>query len=79
MHIEDIRVHKLLGGTVDGGWPAGHEPEDDLHTLLEVVDADGRSGFGSVFTSSALTAAGLEQLRPLWERASAVEPERVCH
>jgi len=23
----------LLGATVDGGWPAGHEPQDDLHTL----------------------------------------------
>lgn len=77
MQITDIRVHRLLGGTVDGGWPAGHEPEDDLHTLVEVVAENGSSGFGSVFTSSGLVAAGLEQLRPLWTGESAVEPERV--
>ena len=77
MPIRDIHVHRLVGGTVDGGWPAGHEPEDDLHTLLEVVTDEGHSGVGSVFTSSALTAAGLETLRPLWQGESAVEPERV--
>ena len=77
MNIAEIRTHRLIGATVDGGWPDGHVPEDDLHTLIEVVAEDGRSGWGSVFTSSALTAAGVEQLKPHWERESAVEPERV--
>jgi len=77
MTIADIRIHRLIGATVDGGWPDGHVPEDDLHTLIEVVADDGRSGWGSVFTSSALTAAGVEQLKPHWTGESAVEPERV--
>jgi L-alanine-DL-glutamate epimerase-like enolase superfamily enzyme len=77
MRIAEIRWHRLVGATVDGGWPQGHEPEDDLHTLLEVVSDEGLTGWGSVYTSSALTAAGLEQLKPLWQDESALEPERV--
>ncbi|MCO6458314.1 MAG: mandelate racemase/muconate lactonizing enzyme family protein [Pirellulaceae bacterium] len=77
MKIQHIRVHPLIGGTVDGGWPGGHAPEDDLHALLEVVADDGRSGLGSVFTNSALVAAGLRTLRPLYENESALEPERL--
>lgn len=77
MTIADIRIHRLIGATVDGGWPDGHVPEDDLHTLIEVVADDGRTGWGSVFTSSALTAAGVQQLKQHWQGESAVEPERV--
>jgi L-alanine-DL-glutamate epimerase-like enolase superfamily enzyme len=77
MRITDIKLHPLLGGTVDGGWPQGHEPEDDLHTLLELQTDEGLTGLGSIFTSSGLAAAGLEFLRPLWEGESALEPERV--
>lgn len=77
MRIRDIVVHPLLGGTVDGGWPDGHQPEDDLHALVEVLTDDGPSGVGSVFTNSALTRAGVATLRPLWEGESAIEPERV--
>ena len=77
MKIVDIEIHRLLGGTVDGGWPDGHEPEDDLHTLIEVVTDDGLRGVGSIFTSSSLVAAGLETLRPLWQGEEALEAERV--
>lgn len=77
MKIRDIVVHPLLGGTVDGGWPEGHEPENDLHALVEVVGEDGVTGVGSVFTSSALVRAGIETMRPLWQDESAIEPERV--
>ncbi len=75
--IRDIKVHRLVGGTVDGGWPEGHEPEDDLHALVEVVDDDGRSGVGSVFTNYQLVEAGVATLRPHWQDESVVEPERV--
>ncbi len=37
MKIIDVRIFPLSGGTVDGGWPQGHEPQEDLHTLVEVV------------------------------------------
>lgn len=77
MKIRDVCIHQLIGGTVDGGWPEGHQPEDDLHTLLEVITDDGLTGIGSVFTNSALVAAGVETLRPLWLGESAVEPQRV--
>ena len=77
MQIRDIKIHRLIGGTVDGGWPEGHEPEDDLHTLVEVETDEGLTGVGSVFTNSALTHAGVETLRGFWEGESAVEPERV--
>lgn len=77
MRIQDIVVHPLLGGTVDGGWPDGHVPEDDLHALIEVRTDEGLSGWGSVFTGSALVRAGVEFLRPKWAGESALEPERV--
>ncbi|MFV1965313.1 MAG: mandelate racemase/muconate lactonizing enzyme family protein [Pirellulaceae bacterium] len=77
MQIQEIRVHPLLGGTVDGGWPEGHEPEDDLHALVEIVADGGMSGIGSVFTNSDLVRAGVKTLRPFWHGESAIEPERV--
>ncbi|MEZ6110642.1 MAG: enolase C-terminal domain-like protein [Pirellulaceae bacterium] len=77
MKIREIQVHRLIGGTVDGGWPEGHQPEDDLHALVEVIAEDGRTGVGSVFTNSALVLAGVETLRQHWQDESAVEPERV--
>ncbi|GIW96318.1 MAG: mandelate racemase [Pirellulaceae bacterium] len=75
--IREIRVHRLVGATVDGGWPSGHRPEDDLHALVEVVTDQGRSGFGSVFTNYQLVQAGVQTLRPYWQDESAIEPERV--
>jgi D-galactarolactone cycloisomerase len=77
MKIERIQCHKLLGATVDGGWPEGHEPQDDLHTLVEVHTDEGLSGVGSVFTGSALTQAGVNFLEPIWKGAAANEPERL--
>ena len=77
MKIVDIRLTGLSGGTVDGGWPEGHRPEEDLNTILEVVTHEGLVGVGSVFTSKALTAAAVQLLRPLWLGERADEPARV--
>lgn len=77
MKITDIVVHRLLGGTVDGGWPDAHRAEDDLHALLEVQTDQGLVGWGSAFTSSGLVQAGVDFLRPLWHGECALEPERV--
>ena len=77
MKICEIKTHRLSGGTVDGGWPAGHEPEDDLHTLVEIVSDEGLTGIGSVFPCAALVEAGVETLRPLWLSESAIDPQRV--
>ncbi len=77
MKIVDIRVIGLAGGTVDGGWPQGNKPEEDLNTLLEVYSDEGLCGLGSAMTSKNLVAAAVALLRPhlIGERAD--EPARV--
>ncbi len=77
MKIVDILVHRLIGGTPDGGWPAAHEPEDDLHALVEVISDARLTGIGSSFTSSRLVESAVDFLRPLWLGESALEPQRV--
>ena len=49
MKIVDVRIYPLSGGTVDGGWPQGHEPQEDLHTLVEVVTDWRPDGMGKLF------------------------------
>src|SRR2546421_354672 len=77
MKIIDVKVTGLSGGTVDGGWPGGNKPEQDLNTLVEVITDEGLVGLGSSMTSKALVAAGVALVRPhlLGERAD--EPARV--
>jgi L-alanine-DL-glutamate epimerase-like enolase superfamily enzyme len=75
--IVAIEVCPLTGGTVDGGWPQGHEPQENLHTLLIVKTDEGLVGYGSCYTSGKLTAGSIELLWPLLRHQSAVEPERV--
>jgi L-alanine-DL-glutamate epimerase-like enolase superfamily enzyme len=77
MKIVDVRIMGLVGGTVDGGWPQGNKPEEDLNTLLEVVTDEGLIGVGSAMTSKALVEAAVGILRPhlIGERAD--EPARV--
>src|SRR6266478_5118401 len=77
MKIVDIRLTGLTGGTVDGGWPEDFKPEDDLHTILEVLTDQGLTGVGSVFTSKALTHGAIELLRPILIGERADEPARV--
>jgi L-alanine-DL-glutamate epimerase-like enolase superfamily enzyme len=77
MKIVDIRLTGLSGATVDGGWPGGMKPEEDLNTLVEVLTDEGVIGVGSAMTSKALVAAAVALLRPhlIGERAD--EPARV--
>src|SRR4051812_46595264 len=77
MKIQDVRVTGLSGGTVDGGWPAGNKPEEDLNTIVEVVSDEGLVGVGSAMTSKALEAAAVALLRPHWKGERADEPARV--
>jgi D-galactarolactone cycloisomerase len=72
-----IEVCPLTGATVDGGWPQGHEPQENLHTLLIVRTDSGLTGFGSCFTSGKLVVGAIELLWPLLRGESGVEPERV--
>src|SRR5438128_4467283 len=77
MKIVDVRITGLSGGTVDGGWPGGMKPEDDLHTIVEVLTDEGLVGVGSAMTSKALVAAAVKLLRPLLIGERADEPARV--
>ena len=78
MIITGIDVCPLIGGTVDGGWPQGHEPQEDLHTLVVVhTDAD-IIGYSSSFTSGKLVAGAVQLLWPLLKNEAALEPERVA-
>jgi D-galactarolactone cycloisomerase len=77
MKITKVLIYPLTGDTVDGGWPQGHEPQENLHTLVEVVTDSGLAGVGSVFTSGKLVAGAVELLWPLLNGETAFEPERV--
>src|SRR5262245_3227265 len=77
MKIVYIRVTGLSGGTVDGGWPGGNKPEQDLNTLVEVLTDEGLTGIGSAMTSKALVAAGVALLRPMLIGERPDEPSRV--
>ncbi len=44
------------GGTVEGGWAEELKPDDDVHTIVEVITDEGLTGVGSAITSKALVA-----------------------
>jgi L-alanine-DL-glutamate epimerase-like enolase superfamily enzyme len=77
MKIADIRITGLRGGTVEGGWADELAPEDDVHTIVEILTDDGLSGVGSVFTSKALVQAAVALLWPMLKGERADEPARV--
>jgi len=77
MKIVDVRLTGLSGGTVDGGWPGGMKPEEDLNTIVEVITDEGLVGVGSAMTSKALVAAAVKLLRPVLIGERADEPMRV--
>jgi D-galactarolactone cycloisomerase len=77
MKIADLRLTGLTGGTVEGGWAEELVPEDNIHTVIEVLTDDGRVGIGSAYTSRALVDAGVRLLKPLLIGERADEPARV--
>jgi len=77
MKIINLRITGLSGGTVDGGWPGGMKPEEDINTVVEVLTDEGLTGIGSAMTSKALIEAAIQLLRPLLIGERADEPARV--
>ena len=77
MKIVKLEVIPLVGGTVDGGWPQGHQKDENLHTLIEIVTDEGIRGVGSCFTSGTLVQGAVDLMWPLLDGESGVEPERV--
>ena len=78
MKIKDVRLIPLVGSTPDGGWQEGDAPEDNIHTLVEVITDEGVVGLGSIFTSAMISQGALGILRPALIGESAIEPVRVC-
>jgi D-galactarolactone cycloisomerase len=77
MKIREIRSIPLMGRTPQGGWDHDVDPEENLHTLVQVLTDEDVSGIGSVYTSQALVEGGLKLVRPWCVGDSAIEPERV--
>ncbi len=77
MKITTIRTIPLRGETPDGGWAQGFDPEENLHTLIEVQTDAGLIGMGSCYTSQALVDGALRLLWPQLRGECAIEPERV--
>jgi L-alanine-DL-glutamate epimerase-like enolase superfamily enzyme len=66
-----------LGETPINGWENETEPQDNLHTLIEVQSDEGPVGVGSCYTSTPLVNAALALLKEHLIGESAIEPERV--
>ena len=77
LKITRIRTIPLRGKTPDGGWAQGFDPDENLHTLVEVQTDEGLVGMGSCYTSQALVDASIQLLRPHVIGENALEPERV--
>lgn len=77
MKITEIRAYGLRGKTPEGGWSNELQPEDCVHTLIQVRTDGGVIGWGSVFTSEDLVRGSLAVLKPLYQGENALEPERV--
>jgi D-galactarolactone cycloisomerase len=75
--IREIRSIPLMGRTPQGGWDHDVDPDENLHTLVQVLTDEDVSGIGSVYTSQALVEGGLKLVRPWCIGDSAIEPERV--
>jgi len=78
MKIADIRITGLAGGTVEGGWADELKPNDDIHTIVELVTDEGLTGIGSIYTSKALVEGAVKLLRPFFIGERADEPMRVA-
>lgn len=77
MKITSLTTIPLMGWTDDTGWDFKFDPQENLHTLIEVQTDEGVTGIGSVYTSQALVDASLRLLKPFLIGETALEPERV--
>jgi len=77
MRIQRIEAFGLRGGTPKGGWTDELSGDDCVHTLVRVLSDDGRSGWGSAFTSERMVRASLCELKPLYHQETCLEPARV--
>jgi D-galactarolactone cycloisomerase len=57
VRIVEVRAIPLRGRVSEGGWEETLDPEDNSHTLVQVVTDQGVTGVGSAYTSLALVEA----------------------
>jgi D-galactarolactone cycloisomerase len=77
INITKVTTIPLRGKTPDGGWAQGFDPDENLHTLIEIETDAGISGMGSCYTSQSLVEGSLRLLRSQLIGENALEPERV--
>jgi D-galactarolactone cycloisomerase len=77
MQIKRIDVAGLRGATPAGGWTIELQPEDVVHTVIQVHTDEGISGLGSVYSDDALVRAAVDALAPMVIGENALEAERV--
>lgn len=77
MKITDVRAAGLRGATPQGGWAHEINPGDSVHTLVAVHTDTGEIGLGSVFAGHHLVEGALQEIWPLLDGESGIEPERV--
>jgi hypothetical protein len=69
MRIVDVRAIPLRGRVSEGGWEETLDPDENSHTLVQVLTDQGLSGVGSAYTSLALVegalTAGVLPCRPV--------------
>lgn len=77
--IESVRCIPLYGVTDPGSWQHQlHGPTEQIHTLIQLQDAEGRVGIGSCFNSYPMIHGALTTLEPLILGQSAVDPAAVA-
>lgn len=74
MRIASVHCYPLYpkddyGGAVEKG--------ENMNTLIELVAQDGTKGYGSTYTSMALTAAAMRLLEPVLLAQEDIEPARI--
>src|SRR5204862_513402 len=77
MKITEIRSIALQGETPESGWAHEVSPDENLHTLVEVLTDEGLSGWGRCYTSKALVDGAIEVLLPMLIGEWAIETARM--
>ena len=73
MRIEQINHYPLY----PKGEYASSEKGENMNTLIELIAEDGTKGYGSTYTTNALTGAALRLIAPVLMKEEEIEPARI--
>ena len=74
MRITEINTYPLFPKDGQGGHIG---EEENFNTLIELVADNGQRGYGSTYTTYALTEAALRLLKPMILREKSLQPARI--